>query len=103
MILVFLSFSVLFGQRAQTAVDSAEKKAVIDALCENLEREYIFPEITEKYIRMLRDNLRSGKYDGIGQPLTGSKKSRYSRETSGISNSTSSAMTRTPMMPPSGP
>jgi hypothetical protein len=57
---------VLFGQRAQTAVDSAEKKAVIDALCENLDREYIFPEITEKYVRMLRDNLRSGKYDAIG-------------------------------------
>lgn len=68
MILVFLSFSVLFGQRAQTVVDSAEKKAAIDALCENLEREYIFPEITEKYVRLLRDNLRSGKYDGIAQP-----------------------------------
>jgi hypothetical protein len=68
MILVFLLSCGLFGQSTQTAFDSAEKKAVIEALCENLEREYIFPEITEKYVRMLRDNLRSGKYNGIGQP-----------------------------------
>jgi len=68
MILVFFASSVLFGQSAQPALDSAEKKAAIDALCENLEREYIFPEITEKYVRMLRDNLQSGKYDRIGQP-----------------------------------
>jgi len=68
MVLVFLSFSALFGQGAQTAVDPAEKKEVIDALCANLEREYIFPEITGKYVRMLRDNLRSGKYDRIVRP-----------------------------------
>ena len=66
--LVFLSFSIFLGQSTKTALQPAEKKAVIDALCENLEREYIFPEITEKYVRRLRDNLRSGKYDGIGQP-----------------------------------
>jgi hypothetical protein len=68
MILVLLSFSVLIGQSAQTAIAPAEKKEVIDALCANLEREYIFPEITEKYVRMLRDNLRSGQYDKIVQP-----------------------------------
>ena len=68
MILVLLSFSVLIGQSAQTASGPAEKKEVIDALCANLEREYIFPEITERYVRMLRDNLRSGKYDKIVQP-----------------------------------
>jgi hypothetical protein len=69
-ILVLLSFSLagLFGQDTQAALDNAEKKAVIEALCENLEREYIFPEITEKYVRMLRDNLRTGKYAGIGRP-----------------------------------
>jgi len=68
MILGFLLFTGLFGQNTQTAFDNTEKKAVIEALCENLEREYIFPEITEKYVGMLRDNFRSGKYDGIGQP-----------------------------------
>jgi retinol-binding protein 3 len=68
MILVFSSIYILYGQTAQTAIDRAEKKEVIDALCANLEREYIFPEITEKYVRMLRDNLQSGKYDSIVQP-----------------------------------
>jgi hypothetical protein len=68
MILVLLSFSLLIGQSVPTASGPAEKKEVIDALCANLEREYIFPEITERYVRMLRDNLRSGKYDKIVQP-----------------------------------
>jgi hypothetical protein len=68
MILVLLLSSGLFGQSAQTAIDPAERKEVIEALCANLEREYIFPEVTEKYVRMLRDNLRSGKYDGIIRP-----------------------------------
>ena len=67
-VLALLLSSSLFGQNAQTAIDPAEKKEVIEALCANLEREYIFPEVTEKYVRMLRDNLRSGKYDGIVRP-----------------------------------
>lgn len=68
MILVFSSLGLLWGQTPPAPIDTAEKKEVIDALCTNLEREYIFPEITQKYVRMLRDNLRSGKYDGIVQP-----------------------------------
>ncbi len=68
LILVALFCCGLFGQTAQSAFDQAEKKTVIEALCENLEREYIFPEITEKYVRMLMNNLRSGKYDPIVQP-----------------------------------
>ncbi|MCP5105894.1 MAG: S41 family peptidase, partial [bacterium] len=62
-IFVFLPFFVLLGQNNQPDIDAAEKKSVIDALCENLDREYIFPKITGKYISMLRDNLKSGKYD----------------------------------------
>ena len=68
MILVVLSSAWLFGQDNQTAVDSVGKQTVIDALCENLEREYIFPDITEEYVRMLKGNLQSGKYDSIEQP-----------------------------------
>jgi hypothetical protein len=68
MILVFLLSCGLIGQSTPAAFDNAEKKTVIEGLCENLEREYIFPEITEKYVRMLRENLRSGKYDRIAQP-----------------------------------
>ena len=32
-----------------------KKKAVIDSICANLEREYIFPEITQKYIDKLKE------------------------------------------------
>jgi hypothetical protein len=68
-LLLSLSY-VLIGQasQAQAVLDPAEKKAAIEALCQNIEREYIFPEITAKYVRMLRDNLRAGKYDRIAQP-----------------------------------
>jgi len=68
LVLVLLFSFGLFGQSTPTAFDNAEKKAVIEALCENLEREYIFPEITEKYVGLLRKNWRSGKYDAVGQP-----------------------------------
>lgn len=68
LILVF-QFSIgLLGQNTQANFNKAEKKAVIEALCENLEREYIFPEITEKYVRLLRNNFNAGKYDDIGEP-----------------------------------
>jgi hypothetical protein len=68
LVLLFLFSRGLFGQEARPDFGSAEMKAVIDELCENLEREYIFPEITEEYVRVLRGNFRSGAYDGIGDP-----------------------------------
>ncbi len=59
----------LFGQEEpEAALDSVEKKAVVDAVCENLEREYIFPDITEQYVRLLRRNLESGAYDSLEDP-----------------------------------
>ena len=68
-ILLLLVRGPLFGQEKQDKVlDNSEKKAVVEAVCENLEREYIFPEITEQYVRVLRDNLGSGKYDSIEKP-----------------------------------
>lgn len=68
LILVTMMISVLHGQAVPPPLDAAEKKAVIEALCINLEQEYIFPEMTEKYVRMLRANLLSGKYEAIVQP-----------------------------------
>ncbi len=68
---LMLAFAVLSAGYAQTTpapVAAAEKKAVIEALCQKLDGEYIFPEVTAKYVRMLRDNLQSGRYDAIGQP-----------------------------------
>lgn len=67
-ILVLFPFLTLLGQSNVPKLDSAEKKAVIDALCENLDREYIFPEITKKYVQLLKENLQSGKYDRFQQP-----------------------------------
>jgi hypothetical protein len=63
-----LSSAWLLASDTQPTLDSAEKKAVIDALCDNLESEYIFADITEEYVRTLRQNLRLGKYDGTEQP-----------------------------------
>ena len=60
--------SLLSGQTRQPIVDSAEKTTVIDSVCANLDREYMFPEITAHYIRTLRENLRSGRYDQIVDP-----------------------------------
>ena len=68
-ILIVIPLLIIFGRGSDVKIDKAEKKAVIDKVCENLEREYIFPEITNKYVKMLKNNLRSGKYDSIKQPL----------------------------------
>jgi len=59
---------MLFGQSKQPSIDKAEKKAVIDSICANLEREYIFPKITHKYIDKLKEYFQSGKYDSIKEP-----------------------------------
>ena len=67
-LLILLTFSILFGQDGQPSINEAEKKAVIDSICANLEREYIFPDITRKYVEKLNEYLRSGKYDRINEP-----------------------------------
>lgn len=67
-ILILLNFSMLFGQDRPSSIDETEKKTVIDSICANLEREYIFPEIAQKYIDKLKDYLQSGKYDSIKEP-----------------------------------
>ena len=67
-ILVHLTLSMLFGQGKQLSLDEAEKKTVIDSVCANLEQEYIFPEITQKYIDKLKEYLQSGKYVSIKEP-----------------------------------
>lgn len=67
-ILILLTFSLSFGQSSQPSIDNAEKKAVIDSICVNLEREYIFPEITRKYVKKLKESSQSGRYDSIEEP-----------------------------------
>lgn len=67
-ILIWLSIPVVFGQNKQPTIDNKEKKAVIDSVCVNLKQEYVFPEIAEKYIAMLEENFKSGKYKSIIKP-----------------------------------
>ena len=68
-VLLLLVSEALFGQvEPRENLGSAEKRAIVDAVCENLEREYIFPDITEQYVRLLRKNLESGIYDNIEDP-----------------------------------
>jgi hypothetical protein len=52
---------------ARAAVTSPFAPA-IETLAEKLETEYIFPDVGAKYAKMLRDNLKSGAYAGIGDP-----------------------------------
>ena len=67
-ILIILAYSTVFGQSKQPLINNAEKKTVIDSICTNLGREYIFPEITKRYIGKLKNNLQSGQYDLIKEP-----------------------------------
>jgi hypothetical protein len=67
-ILLLLAFSVSYGQTKKPSIDDAERKTVIDSVCVNLDQEYIFPEITTRYIRKLKENLQSGKYDTVNEP-----------------------------------
>jgi C-terminal processing protease CtpA/Prc len=67
-ILLLITFSLLFAQGQPPALEKAEQKTVIDSVCANLEREYIFPDATKKYVAGLKKNLRSGKYDEVTDP-----------------------------------
>ena len=60
--------SLVYGQATEATIDVAEKRTVIDSLCANLDREYMFPEIATKYIGALKNNLRAGLYDQITDP-----------------------------------
>ena len=65
-----LACSPLYGQAAKATINVAEQRTVIDSLCSNLDREYMFPEVAAKYIGALKDNLRAGHYDQIQDPAS---------------------------------
>lgn len=68
-ILLMLVCPPLMGQNSpDNPLTPDEKAAVIEAVCQQLEAEYIFPDITQRYVRELQENLRSGRYDGIDDP-----------------------------------
>ena len=46
-------------------IDRAWKTAIIDSLCFQLNKSYVFPEVAEKLEKQLRKNLKKKKYDSI--------------------------------------
>jgi hypothetical protein len=67
-LLIFVCGPAFSQENPVAVLGPAEKAAVIEAVCQNLEREYIFPDITERYIQTLKENLRSGIYGEIDDP-----------------------------------
>ena len=68
-ILVFFISQPVVGQESTEAgLSASEKSAVVEAVCRNLVREYIFPDITERYVKTLTENFETGKYDDIDDP-----------------------------------
>lgn len=48
---------------SQEPLSSEEVGETIDTLCQLIQRRYVFPEIAEQLIQMLRENHAAGKYD----------------------------------------
>jgi hypothetical protein len=48
-------------------LDAAARARVIDALARELNEQYVFPEVATKIEAALRDKLKRGGYDGVGQ------------------------------------
>lgn len=54
--------------QAAKPVDAAERKAVLEELATQLEANFVFPDIGQRYAAMLRAKLASGAYDQISDP-----------------------------------
>ncbi len=73
LVLVLLSAALLqfpektMAQRGETdiEIDRAWKSAIIDSLCYQLNKTYVFPEVANKLEKQLRKNLKKKKYDSI--------------------------------------
>ncbi len=67
-LLAFVCQPLSSQENPDAVVGSVEKAAVIESVCGHLEREYIFADISDRYVQTLRENLRSGTYDDIQDP-----------------------------------
>jgi len=67
-LLIFVCGPSFSQENPVTVLGPEERAAVIEAICENLEQDYIFPDITERYVQTLTENLRSGIYGEIDDP-----------------------------------
>jgi hypothetical protein len=58
--------AALAQQRGEEVeIDRAWKEAIIDSLCYQLNKTYVFPDIADKLEKQLRKNLKKKKYDSI--------------------------------------
>lgn len=55
-------------EAAPVSLGAARKRVVVETLAEALEQRYVFPEVGARYAARLREQLRSGAYDGLDDP-----------------------------------
>ncbi len=78
----FLSIAILFiwasvwaqvdsaPRRAQSSMDDAAKKAVVDTIAELLEDNYVYPETGEEMGRHIRQRWKAGEYSRFTMPAS---------------------------------
>ncbi|MFT5014755.1 MAG: hypothetical protein ACJAX5_002869 [Patiriisocius sp.] len=64
----FLSFNV-YAQAADENISNKEKKAVIEAVSQQLEDNYVFPEIAKTMADQLKKSLSKGNYEKISNAI----------------------------------
>lgn len=59
----------IFGQAVpKSSLDNKIKKQTVDSISSLLDSNYVFPQIAKKMVRLIQNNLRSGKYNKISDP-----------------------------------
>jgi hypothetical protein len=58
------------AKRAQSRMDDAAKKAVVDTIAELLEDNYVYPETGEEMGRHIRQRIEAGAYDSFTMPAS---------------------------------
>jgi hypothetical protein len=65
--ILLLSLAVI-AQQEKATVSQPEKEALVKALCERIEKIYVFTENTKKVCDLLHANLKRGRYKKIATP-----------------------------------
>jgi len=50
------------------ALDGAARQAIIDGIADGLDEVYVFPDVAEEMVRLLREKLSTGAYDTLTSP-----------------------------------
>jgi hypothetical protein len=65
----FAPFSAPPPDQPDMAVDAATRAAVVESLATHVDASYVFPEVAKKVARSLRERLKKGRYEGLGQAM----------------------------------